>query len=378
MRVLLVTWIEQLLKKLSAFNPELEYCAIVVDEVEPAKEILSSVGLSHDLLRSMSELKTCLKNFEYDYILCLQDKPYDGTINVFKKYKVPTEKLMSFANLQGKSNFQTERHLRYYREHSKEFGIFATGTSTTEAGIDIRRFKYKGINFATSSQDLYYNLQIAKAAIQSGDALRYALIGLAPYSFHFNLSRAFILKCRLLPYFIAFNDLHNFPVPADVYKTFLREEWLTKKLSIKKINLNGVKSEKVISQKVIEGTKPKTWNGKYYPATRDMNVKVLDDYLTLCEENNVRPIMFRVIVSEKYMANFNKELLDEFLVIVEQACQKHPSACFVDGWKLEGFTYDDFYDHGHLNRNGAAKFSAYLNDFIEQLESDSSIILRKV
>lgn len=368
MNVLLVTTTNKLAEKFAVLSPELEYCAIVVDEIEPAKEILSNVGLSQDLLRPMSKLKNYVNTLKYDYILCLQDKPYDGTINVFKKYKVPTEKLMGFANLQGKSNFQTERHLRYFREHSQEFGIFATGTSTTEAGIDIRRFKYKGINFATSSQDLYYNLQIAKVAIQSGDALRYALIGLAPYSFHFNLSRAFILKCRLLPYYIAFNDLHNFPVPADVYKKFIREEWLTKKLSVKKVGLNGVKSEKVISQEVIEKTKPKTWNGKFYPATRDMNVKVLDDYLTLCEENNVRPIMFRVIVSERYMANFNKELLDEFNILVEQACQKHPSARFVDGWKLEGFTYDDFYDHGHLNVHGAAKFSAYLNDFIEQLE----------
>ena len=38
MRVLLVTWTDQLLEKLSALNPKLEYCAIVVDEVEPAKK----------------------------------------------------------------------------------------------------------------------------------------------------------------------------------------------------------------------------------------------------------------------------------------------------------------------------------------------------
>ena len=40
MRVLLVTWTDQLFEKLSILNPELEYCAIVTDEVEPAKKIL--------------------------------------------------------------------------------------------------------------------------------------------------------------------------------------------------------------------------------------------------------------------------------------------------------------------------------------------------
>ena len=200
-------------------------------------------------------------------------------------------------------------------------------------------------------------------------SIRYALIGLAPYVFHFDLSKTFLYKCRILPYLIAFNDIHNLPVPFDVYKQFLRAEWLAKKPSVAKVNRNGVKSLKVIEQKEITGGKTNTWNGKYYPATRDANIKILDDYLTLCEENNVRPIMFRVINSEKYMANFNPQLLDEFNILVKEACRKHPSARFFDGWELEGFTYEDFYDHGHMNVHGAAKFSTYLNDFIEQLES---------
>ena len=124
-----------------------------------------------------------------------------------------------------------------------------------------------------------------------------------------------------------------------------------------------------MDQKAIESTGGViSWLKKIYPKTRDENVKILDDYLTLCETNSIRPIMVRVPVSEKYMAKFNKQLLEEFYLLVEQACQKHLTACFIDGWKLKDFTYDDFYNHEHLNVHGAAKFSAYLNDFIEQLE----------
>ena len=65
---------------------------------------------------------------------------------------------------------------------------------------------------------------------------------------------------------------------------------------------------------------------------------------------------------------FNPKLLEEFYNLVEQALSKHPEARFIDGWKLEGFTYADFYNHAHLNIYGAAKFSAYLNDFIEELD----------
>lgn len=200
------------------------------------------------------------------------------------------------------------------------------------------------------------------------NSIRYALIGLAPYSFHFDLSKTYSRKTRILPYLIAFNDLHNFPVPIDVYKRFLREEWLMRKPSTAKVNINGVKSEKRMTQKDIDSTGSIFhWQGKCYPETRDENIKILDDYLTLCEEHNIYPIMFRVLVTEKYIKSFNKQLLEEFDVLVEQACKKHPSTVFFDGWKLQGFTYEDFYNHGHLNRYGAAKFSAYLNDLIETL-----------
>lgn len=199
--------------------------------------------------------------------------------------------------------------------------------------------------------------------------LRHALIGLAPYSFHFDLSKTFVLKCRLLPYAIAFNDVHNFPVSIDVYKKFLREEWLNQKPSIEKVNLNGVKSKKVMANPIASNSGIRPWAGKYYPETRDENIGILDDYLTLCESNNIRPVMFMAPLTEKYMANFNKQLLEEFFTIVEQACKKHPSAVFVDGYKWGGVTYADFYDHQHVNFHGAAKFSAFLSEFIEGLES---------
>lgn len=171
MRVLLVTWIDKLPEKLAALSPELDYCAIIVDEIEPAKEILEQVGLSPKLLYPMKRLKKCLKSLNYDYVICVQNKFYDGKVKLLKKYNLPQEKLLSFAALAGRGNWQTERQLRYYKEHSQEFEIFATGTSTTETAIDIRQFKRKAINFGTSSQDLYYSFQIAKAAISYGGGI---------------------------------------------------------------------------------------------------------------------------------------------------------------------------------------------------------------
>ena len=377
MRVLLATLTDQLLEKLSVLNPELEYCAVVVDEVEPAKKILERTGLSKDLLFPMTELKACAEGFSYDYALCVQKHFYDKTIiSELQKYDVPKDKIMSFAYLPSAINFQVEKALRYYQEHSQEIQTFATGISHAAHGLDVTQFKRKTFNLAKPSQDLYYDFKIAKRLISCGghNTLRYALIGLVPYSFHYSISRFFRYRCLFLPYFIALNDLHDFHIPVDIYRKFFREEWLVKKWSLQQFTVNdpyNVKSSKAMDQQAVNGTvgiNSWTWQGAYRPEICDENVKILDDYLTLCEENNIRPVMFMVPVSKKNIVNFNRKMLSEFYVIVEKACCKHSNAVFVDGWKWDGLTYTDFVDHEHLNTYGAAKFSTFLNSVIEQLD----------
>ena len=157
-------------------------------------------------------------------------------------------------------------------------------------------------------------------------------------------------------------------MPVDVYKRILREDRLKQKPSIANVNINGVKSSKVMANPLDNNDGIRTWVGKYYKETHDEYIKILDDYLTLCEENKIRPVMFLAPLTEKYIDTFNRRLLEEFYSLVEQARQKHSSAVFVDGYKWHGTTYEDFYDHQHVNLHGAAKFSAYLNNFIEELE----------
>lgn len=206
------------------------------------------------------------------------------------------------------------------------------------------------------------------------NSLKYALIGLTPYIFHYDLSKAQNTQFTLLQHAIVFNDVHNFFMPVDSYKALFREGYLTQKLSLENFNVNDpyevkqFKNPNRITESSNRGLNP--WAGKYYPETRDENIKILDDYLTFCEANNIRPVLLNVPVTKKYIAQFNQQLLEEFYVLVEQARQKHPSAFFVDGWKWNGITaYADFLDHEHLNIYGAAKFSAWLNDYLERLET---------
>lgn len=204
--------------------------------------------------------------------------------------------------------------------------------------------------------------------------LRYALIELSPYKFHYDLSKSVNLQFLMPGYLIAFEDLHNFFIPIKIYKNFFRKEYLESKLSTSEFDLNNpfyvkkplcfmTHETKIRVLKTRDGGKGKSFN-----ETRAENIQILDDYLTLCETNNIRPIIFLPPMSESYIKLYSKSRIDEFRYLVWQACKKHPSAVFLDGWQLKGLTDRDFYDYGHMNIQGAAKFSMWLNQFIEQLD----------
>ena len=169
MNVLLVTTANNLAEKLNALNPELEYAAIVTDDIETAKKTLAQVGLDKCFVSSMDELIRCVEYLWYDYIICVQDYFYDQQINRLEG--LPVEKIICFAELQTEKNFQTERVLRYYQEHVQDFEMFATGISYIWDGLDITQFKRKLLNFAKQSQDLYYDFNIAKSVILCGGGI---------------------------------------------------------------------------------------------------------------------------------------------------------------------------------------------------------------
>ena len=365
------------MEKLSTLNPELEYCAIVTDDVEQAQRILEQVGLSKDLVYPLYELKECVEEIYCDYVLCVGDGWQDDFLKTVQEYDVPKEKILAL-NFLSRDNFLIGRSLKYFEEHAAEFDMFATGLSYAEVGLDVTRFKRKLFNFARSSQDLYYNLQVAKFALSCAPPgkIRYALINLAPYSFHYDLSQSTNLQFLMLHYFTAFGDLHNFHVTVDEYRKFLREKYLMMRLPLEPFDLNDPFCMKSPLRFMTPKTKlralkkRKKVGMKNYPATRDENVKILDEYLTLCEQNNIRPIIILTPMSELYMKHYPKKNISEFRFLVDRACRKHSSAIFIDGWEIDNLMTDrDFYDYGHMNIAGAAKFNMFLNEFICGVEA---------
>ena len=178
---------------------------------------------------------------------------------------------------------------------------------------------------------------------------------------------------ELLQYAIVFQDLHNFEIPVNTYENLFQKNYSNYKLPfeseidyIKPLNTTVTHFD--FKKRIEERERIDVWKDRNFLETRKENIQILDNYLTLCEQNKVCPIIFLPPMTEGYKKYFNRQKLDEFYCLISEAQKKHPSTLFIDGWKLQGFSDMYFADTDHLNIQGAAKFSTILNNVIENLE----------
>ena len=382
MKILLITFNELLP---AAFQPGLfqdflnvdnGYSAIVVDDVEPAKNFMSQYNYPANHIFPFYDLKECVENIDYDCIVLLTHENFRETLQdrIFES-KPKTNFFVAFSGINSSYNFSVRIKLNYYKKFFSGVHIFATGISYSQAAFYNQVFDYRLMNLAQFAQDLYYDYQIAKKifSYNVGKA-KYVLIGLAPYSFHYDLSKSKTVTQRILPYYIALNDVHNFAIPLEMYRSIVNDFYIKTEVKFNEgifdAYQNTLSTEAMNTQTKIQAIcDGYEWNNKNFPETVAENKKILDDYLSLCEKNNAIPIMFLPPFPEGYRKHFSKEKLAEFYSFVNEARLNHIGTGFIDGWKMEKYFSDaDFADGVHLNMQGAKKFSGILNAVIKNLE----------
>lgn len=85
--------------------------------------------------------------------------------------------------------------------------LFATGISYMMAGLSVDDMPLGfGVNLAASSQDIYYSLEIAKRVLLQNPKVRYAFIGLSPYSFSYSLRDSFSTSSMSTIYELMWNS----------------------------------------------------------------------------------------------------------------------------------------------------------------------------
>ena len=274
-------------------------------------------------------------------------------------------------------NFEIYRAIAAIKTVDRSTRGFVTGLSYAEVGIDADELPFPLINLAVSSQDLFYDFQFAKYLFSTSEwasNIRYALISLAYYSFHYDLSRSSI-GSRSLMYYPFVRTLHHFDAgrELDLLHEFeekiegvFRSDYLTELFHILKKRdeswwvrmVNGRLNERKIKAAREQAQKD---SRKNYPLTVKENIQILTDYIRLLKRYDVEPTLVVCPAQIYYNQFLSARIKNEFYQIAQQICTTH-DVPLLDYFDSDLFRDEDFYDPTHLNSQGAKKFTRMLRN----------------
>ncbi|WLR55548.1 hypothetical protein LC048_00555 [Mesobacillus subterraneus] len=265
-------------------------------------------------------------------------------------------------------------------------------------GVVEEEVEQSALKFALPSQDLYYEYLILKDIIESGVKIKYYILGLAYYSFDWDLSltRQEVSRIKNV-YYPIFKDSHNSELEKNEFYYFQGIHSIKDRMDPLIFEIFGrdvfeIYLEEYIGVNLTPDFNDEFWNtGTYlkehmgdidernrdllgkqradfhnklnYPLSRIENKNILRRILKILEEHNIKIILTVFPTTKYYSENFNKDTKKRFYDIINEF-SKEFSIQVIDVFDSEEFEISDFVDWDHLNKIGAAKMTKKLNELV--------------
>ena len=325
------------------------------------------------------ELPEILRNTYFDYVI----------ISDVKKYVGVPRRIVRDCELSGcranqiidVSDFYTPEVFplynlvqNYLTDENVLPEFFITGVSHAYAGTNISCYAKLGLNLAFTSQDLFLDYELAKMVLQKKGNLKYALIAIAPFSLHYDLSKS-VNTHRMLLYYPMIKKMHNSAIGTGDLQCLFNEAFFRAfvdfdtKLSFPQ-RMYSVVTDCCISMDDYINIRNsfKDWDIKEYPETVQENREIVRNYLQLVISKGIIPILVMFPLTSYYNRYFSKKKFDEVRDFCKTVSGEY-NVQFLDLSGDERFYDGDFYDAEHLNSKGAAKVSKILSDVMFGSES---------
>ena len=370
-RIVLITFIPQLLDRcLSVLNPHnVDVGAIITLPMLENESVVKKHQLDCPLVPYW-QMKECLEQMYFDYIFICDGitSEYNGqegsppeVENDLLNLNVEKNKIVNLMALYNSQIYNLANPMRHYLNTNNNYELFITGLSYAEVGIDATGFDFPAINFACSSQDLFFDYEITKLILTKGNSrFKKALIGLAPYSFHYDLSYTND-RHRILGYYPVVKNAHNYSLSNrdielifnDLFKGIYNR--IDAQLNIELVK-NKNENRMDIHQCLAARRHAESWNYKDYPATVVENKKILKELLLLCRKNDIIPIVVLFPFTSIWRKFFARKKIDQLYHILKDMAKEVPFE-FLNYYDSPHFADTDFYDVEHLNIYGAQKMT---------------------
>lgn len=346
---------------------------------QKAPELTSYMGIPVIDIREV-------QHTDYDYLLCTEEPeeadpyPYEKVLNLHSH-------IGTFVT--GGYELAFER-MNFYRDRGPYDGV-VTGLSYIRQGIDLNSINGHFLNFAIGGQDLFYSYQMFRHAYEHArepHRIRYAIIGVAPYIFQYDMSVAPYNAAVAERYYSFVRRMNHFS-GAWLYKgayhytkdrldQIMKEEFedlytTTEEayyLDYEKRLRSAVYDSTLLDENAIRAEKESIEQEyhKDYPETVTFNIRILKEYLHYLKQRHVTAILVMPPMTKLYQKYMSRDMYQDTLKILEKL-QETCSFTFVN--LLTDLELEDSYfrNSSHLNGAGAGKVTEFLNQYIHLEET---------
>ena len=386
-RILVISFADELEKILSIINKEKsEIVQIITIPTDNFQTIISKHKLNCGVAfyDSMPEI---VQQKYFDYVIVsdiIKDAGSENRIvKDLKRVGVPAEKILNLSHFASFPFFSIFNALKNFSSVSEaersKINFFVTGVSHAYAGTDIKEFSMQGMNLALTSQDLFFDYELAKIVlknkfVKSNQKFNgFFVIGVAPFSLNYDLSQG-VNSDRVFGYYPLTKTLHNHWIDEKILFELFNDAYIKSyDLFDTEISFDGCYRSCTqnkdffiddfinIRTKLVEATR--------HSKTVDENKKILTRYVSKCLESNFLPLLVIYPLSEFYNKYFSSRQFEELRYFLSDLSEKFQIP-FYDYSADERFNISDFFDIEHLNVRGAKKFSGILNEKLLQLAKE--------
>jgi len=242
--------------------------------------------------------------------------------------------------------------------------FFATGISYMMTGLSLADLPLgHGVNLATSSQDIYYGLEIAKRVFSVNPQIKYAFIGLSPYAFSYCLKDSFSTVSTSIVYELLWNSGHNSPLNQFIKSTLLTNQLEKTTVYNPEDNLHDsiLDLRKMLDiDRELHDILP---SGNAEHIRR--NKEYLKEYIDLCRTYDCFPIGVIFPMSPLLQKNYPASGLTEHLNILNDFSLLY-NFTYINLWDMN-LPLNCFYDLSHLNKQGAKQVTQRLYTEIKKI-----------
>ena len=266
-----------------------------------------------------------------------------------------------------------------YLKKINEAKTFVTGMSYTRNAIRGEYITGNLLSMANSSQDLYYDFACFRNAISNNPGIKNVIVGFAPYSLRYDLSKTrfdyrLYYYTGILPNYDVHNnvtlkkELKEYKRQIDIFvSVFGREIFddLFEKVAIKS-QIEGLEHRHFIfnSKNVSEEDKIEMAKKfqKPFEETLLENKQIISEYIEYALEHNVKVYLFLPPFSNWFKSNWDVNYVNELLKYIDILSEQYDFTLI----NLLDINLPDYYfgDYAHLNDLGSIYVSSIIDEYL--------------